>query len=105
MSDTETAKTKRRIRKAPKRASAYRPGAAYMTRAQIPDYIEQTRGFKPALSSLNKLAMQGRLVPDKWYGNIGLHTPESVERLADDLVSTGRTNLRIDPDSTPNEAA
>ena len=44
MSDTETAVTKPRKPKTPKRASAYRPGTPYMTRAQMPGYIKEKFG-------------------------------------------------------------
>jgi len=74
------------------------------TRKQLPDLIEQTHGFRPPLSSLNKLAMQGRLVPDGYYGKTSLYTPQTAAKLGDELLSDRRVNLRINPES-PNEAA
>jgi hypothetical protein len=68
------------------------------TRKQLPDYIEQKHGFRPPLSSLNKLAMQGRLVPDAFYGKTQLYTPETADKLASELLSDRRTNLRINPE-------
>jgi len=73
------------------------------TRKQLPDLIEQRHGFRPPLSSLNKLAMQGRLVPDGYYGKTSLYTPETIDKLASELLTERRTNLRINPD--PPEAA
>jgi hypothetical protein len=91
----------RRTKRTP---APYKPGAQYMTRAQIPAYIEALHGFKPPLSSLNKLAMTGRLVPDAWFGNCSLYLPKNIERFAVELISDDKVNLRINPYSPPNAA-
>ena len=100
MSEIQKAKRGRKPRK--RVTVPYRPGAQYMTRAQIPAYIEERRGFKPPLSSLNKLAMTGRLKPDAWFGNCSLYLPGTIDQFAVELISDQPTNLRINPE--PNAA-
>jgi hypothetical protein len=57
-----------------------------MTRAQMPGYLAETHGVPVKLSSLDKLAMQKRLVPDKYFGNTSLYTPQTADKLASELL-------------------
>jgi hypothetical protein len=99
MSKTQTAK-KQRKRKPP---APYKPGASFMTRSQMPGYLAETFGLPVKLSSLDKLAMSGRLRADKYFGNHCLYSPQTADRLASELLSDRPGNARINPD--PPQAA
>ena len=99
MTETRTAKKQRR-RKPP----APYTGAPFMTRSQMARYIAEKHGVPIKLSSLDKLAMSGRLRADKYFGNACLYRPETADALASGLLSDRRTNAGINPDPS-NEAA
>ena len=94
MSETQAAKRKQRKRKLP---PPYQPGAPYMTRSQMPAYLAATHGVPVKLSSLDKLAMTGRLRADKFFGNHHLYTPKTAAKLASELLSDSPKNLQLDP--------
>jgi len=100
---TETATTKRA-----KRTPAFKPPAPYLTQKELPAYLKEKRGVPVSPSALEKLSAQGRLKPDKYYGQTKLYTPQTADKLANDLLTNRRVNLRLNKpsaDSDPPEAA
>jgi hypothetical protein len=76
----------------------------YLTRKELPKYIEEEFGVPVSPSALEKL----RIKPDRYYGRRGLYTPKTAAIIAKELISDRPVNLQLNravTDSTPNEAA
>jgi hypothetical protein len=87
-------------RKRAKRIPTLKPPAPYMTRKELAVYLKEKHGVPVSKSAVEKLAAQGRLLPDRFYGQVHLYTPQTADRFADQLVSTGRVNLRLNKPPT-----
>jgi hypothetical protein len=65
------------------------------TRKQVPDYIEDKYGFRPSSSVIEKLGMLGRFAPDSYYGRAALYRPETIDKLANELISERPVDLGL----------
>jgi hypothetical protein len=83
--------------------------APFMTRKQMAEYIRQEHGVPVKHSSIEKLAAQGRLKADKFYGKCELYTPQTADTFVEnELLSDRRLSLRLKPaveNKTSNEVA
>jgi hypothetical protein len=77
----------------------------YLTRKELPDHIKEQHGIPVSKSAIEKLGWQGKLKPDRWYGKMALYTPQTAAKLAKELLSADRTNLRLNREPDPPEAA
>jgi len=76
----------------------------YLTRKELPKYIEEEFGVPVSPSALEKL----RVKPDRYYGRQGLYKPTTAAKIAKELISDHPVNLGLNQpvtDSTPPEAA
>ena len=63
----------------------------------MPGYLAETHGCPVKLSSLDKMAMNGLLRADKYYGNHCLYTPQTADKIAEQLLTDRPVNLRLEP--------
>jgi hypothetical protein len=79
-------------------------GKPFLTRKELPKYIEENFGVPVSRSALEKL----RIEPDQYYGRQGLYKLTTAAKIAKGLISDHPVNLGLNQpvtDSTPPEAA
>ena len=75
----------------------------FLTRKELPEYIEEEFGVPVSKSALEKL----RIKPDRYYGRQGLYKPATAAKIAREMISDHPVNLGLNQpvtDSTSNEA-
>jgi hypothetical protein len=75
----------------------------YLTRAELPKYIEWVWGVPVSRSALEKL----RVKPDKYYGRQGLYSADTAAKIAKELISDHPVNLGLNravTEHNPNAA-
>jgi len=75
----------------------------FLTRKELPQYIEQEFGVPVSKSALEKL----RIKPDRYYGRQGLYKPATAAKIAREMISDRPVNLQLNravTEPNPNAA-